>query len=164
MVSTLYQTPPHGELKEHEFNEFDLVSCEKNMKKGGGTRREFAENLIKSGEESWNKWCVAPCPGNTNWTIIEFQKTIFFSDLGFKSANDEPNRDPTSVEVYILSPQHEWIFCDAFLLSFNPEQRFETVMTKMNQVYRTRGLLFFFRNSRKCPDMQLAQIRVFYRE
>ena len=72
MVSTLYQTPPHGELKEHEFNELDLVSCEKNMKKGGGTRREFAENLVKSGEEDWNKWCVAPCPGNTNWTIIEF--------------------------------------------------------------------------------------------
>lgn len=131
------------------------------MKKGGGTRREFAENLIKSGDEDWNKWCAAPCKDHTNWTIIQFEKTLIISDLGFKSANDEPNRDPTSVEVYILTVENEWLFCDAFLLGFNPEERFETVMTKLNQVYRTRSLAFFFRNSRNNPDMQLGQIRVF---
>ena len=42
------------------------------MKKGGGTKREYPENLLKEGEENWNKWCAAPCPGNTNWTILQF--------------------------------------------------------------------------------------------
>lgn len=70
LVSTFDQKPPLGGLKEYDFCDLDLVLCEKNMARGGGTRREYAENLIKSGEQSWNKWCAAPCKGNTNWTII----------------------------------------------------------------------------------------------
>lgn len=79
---------------------------------------EMAENLLRSGEQSWNKWCAAPCIGNANWTVIQFQKTVIISDLGFKSANDEPKSDPTSVEVYILTSKNEWLFCDAFMLFF----------------------------------------------
>jgi len=73
------------------------------MKKGGGTKREFAENLLKDGEEDWNKWCAAPCAGNTSWTMLTFKNSINFCEIGFKSANDEPDRDPTSVEVYTLN-------------------------------------------------------------
>ena len=46
---------------EYSFTGEDSVLCEKNMKKGGGTCREFPENLLKEGEEAWNKWCAAPC-------------------------------------------------------------------------------------------------------
>jgi len=56
------------------------------------------------------------------------------------------------------------MFLDAFELKFNPQQRFETVHVQMKQVYRTKSMLLFFRNSQKHRDMQLAQIRFFYRE
>ena len=72
MVSTCSATTPRGVQIEHIFSESDMVTCEKIMKKGGGTYREFPENLLKSGEEDWNKWCAAPCRGNTNWTLLQF--------------------------------------------------------------------------------------------
>jgi hypothetical protein len=50
--------------------------CEKTVKNGGETKREWPENLIKSGEEDWNKWSAVKC--NTSWCMLEFKETIYF--------------------------------------------------------------------------------------
>ena len=86
------------------FTDADQVLCETSVKNGGKSKREFPENLLKEGEEDWNKWRTTPfCPvkGNINWTVLKFATSITFCTLGFKSANDDPVNDPTSVEIYV---------------------------------------------------------------
>ena len=116
LISKHHKEPSSGNLIEYSFTGDDKGQCEKNAKLGGGTQLEYPENLLKAGQEDWNKWCAASCKNHTNWTSIEFAETRTFCELGFKSANDEPGRDPTSVEVYILSAKDKWVFCEAFLL------------------------------------------------
>lgn len=102
LVSSYYQCPVLA-YKEYEFNEDTKILCQKTIKNGGGTKREFPENLLKPGEEDWNKWCAINCKKQSSWTLIEFKESLIISALGFKSANDAPYRDPTSVEVYIYT-------------------------------------------------------------
>ena len=113
------ELPKFGVLVDHWFSDKDQVLCESTTNKGGLTKREFPENLLKEGEEEWNKWRSAlSCPvrGTYNWVSLQFAKTINFSTLGFKSASSEPLCDPTSVEVYTLTAQETWSFSDAFTL------------------------------------------------
>jgi len=84
--------------------------------------------------------------------------------LGFKSANDEPHRDPTEVEVYVYTARHEWAYSQTFKLEFDKDKRHETLRFEMKSVYRTEALLFYFVNERKSNEMQLNQIKVFYKE
>jgi hypothetical protein len=82
--------------------------------------------LIKDGEQNWNKWRSARCNrirGTISWVVLQFSNTIYFSAIGFKSAMDEPFCDPTSVEVYTLSPAETWSYVDAFILEFDPKER-----------------------------------------
>lgn len=51
--------------------------------------------------------------------MIEFLQTKHFCSLGFKSANDEPHRDPTEVEVYVYTARHGWVECQKFKLDFD---------------------------------------------
>jgi hypothetical protein len=50
--------------------------------------------------------------------MIEFLQTKHFCSLGFKSANDEPHRDPTEVEVYVYTARHKWVESEKFKLDF----------------------------------------------
>jgi len=71
-----------------------LVEAEHSAAGGGGTRGEFPQNLVSDGQENFNKWCVDT--HNKSWVKI---KRLDFHDewingIGFKSANDCPERDP----------------------------------------------------------------------
>jgi len=53
---------PHDPVEGDDFERIDLeilgakVEAEYSCPHGCGTRKEYPENLIKEGTESWNKW------------------------------------------------------------------------------------------------------------
>jgi len=58
---------------------------------------ERKENLIKYGNETWNKWLAFT---NKSWIVVNFKDvTTPIGALGFKSANDEPDRDPEKITI-----------------------------------------------------------------
>jgi hypothetical protein len=61
---------------------------------GGGTGKEVKENLLKDGQEAWNKW-VHPGSVHSSWIIYDFgNTTLNIFAYGLCSANDCPRRDP----------------------------------------------------------------------
>jgi hypothetical protein len=44
------------------------ITASQSVTNGGGTGNEFPINLIKSGEEPWNKWCGP----YSNYAYIQF--------------------------------------------------------------------------------------------
>jgi len=65
---------------------------------GGGTGKEFKENLLNDGTEPWNKWLHY---GHIGSSFIEytFSQNYEVSEYGLCSANDCPDRDPTAWHV-----------------------------------------------------------------
>ena len=66
--------------------------------RGGGTGREFCQNLVKPGQEAWNKWYEASSANS--WVQLQFNENLLISRIGFVSANDCPHRDPGYAKVY----------------------------------------------------------------
>ncbi len=64
---------------------------------GGGTGREFVENLLNPGEESWNKWFFHLDARAT--VTLALAMPVVISDVGLKSANDCPHRDPVDFDL-----------------------------------------------------------------
>lgn len=59
---------------------------------------EVRENLLKPGEEYWNKW-LGNC--SESWVEIDFKDHHhIIGGVGFKSANDVSERDPLSATVF----------------------------------------------------------------
>ena len=59
---------------------------------------EIGENLLSPGTDPHNKW-LGNC--NESWIEIAFPVGVKFiiESIGFKSANDFPERDPKSIQV-----------------------------------------------------------------
>lgn len=66
--------------------------------RGGGTEKEFKENLFKNGNEDWNKWYHAFT--SSSWIKFLLPKTINIIAYGIKSANDCDYRDPYDWKLY----------------------------------------------------------------
>ena len=80
--------------------------------RGGGTRREFASNLLQQGEEPWNKWVDPMGAFRPSWIELHFFAAVTVTGYALCSANDCPARDPTSWTVYgtkdATAPAREW--------------------------------------------------------
>jgi len=73
------------------------VSASHSVANGGGTGGEFPINLLKAGEEAWNKWCEIEYAHPV--VEMKFTEYVSFQGIGFKSANDCPHRDPDTIVV-----------------------------------------------------------------
>jgi hypothetical protein len=93
------------------------VMAEHSVANGGGTHREFPENLLKSGTEPWNKWCQ--CDSKESWVMINLEKKIDVVGIGFKSANDCPHRDPDDIHVSYADQNGEFVRLDHFKPDFH---------------------------------------------
>lgn len=60
---------------------------------GGGTGREFKENLLNDGTEDWNKWLHE---SETSWVQYDFNEGKYVAEYTLCSANDCPSRDPVT--------------------------------------------------------------------
>jgi hypothetical protein len=77
---------------------------------GGGTGKEFKENLLKDGKESWNKW-LHPGYLYSSWILYDFGDHVFdVAAYGLCSANDCPHRDPIAWTLQGYDAEtHQWI-------------------------------------------------------
>jgi len=66
--------------------------------RGGGTGREFLENLLQTGTEPWNKWLHPNAMGDpVSWVQADFRDHSFrVTGYSMCSANDSPERDPVA--------------------------------------------------------------------
>jgi hypothetical protein len=67
----------------------------------GSSSQEGPVNLLSSGTEPWNKWCQTV--SNHSWIEVSLTDEIEVAGLGFKSANDCPERDPDEIDVSYCS-------------------------------------------------------------
>ena len=119
---------------------------------GGGTGKEFPPNILKSGEEPWNKWYEST--SNTATITIKNTAGITFSGFGFKSANDVPNRDPDTVRVEVIQ-NGQAVLLDNYALSW--DQRWQTRKYVTDKRYFASEVRFTFNNT-KAHEIQLGEI------
>ena len=84
-------------LKKQDAN----VSCQFDVR-GGGTGREYAENLILPLASDWCKWYAGGCVDGQSWTLIDMNSEIEIDGFGFTSANDCEDRDPQFAEIHYM--------------------------------------------------------------
>jgi hypothetical protein len=98
------------ELREIALNDLNMVvTAQHSVLKGGESMREYPENLLKPGNDDWNKWC---CQKKRSWVLLESIGDInmhFIRGIGFKSGPDKPRRDPDVAEIYIFTQKGIWI-------------------------------------------------------
>lgn len=145
------------------------VDAECTVPNGGGTKKEVPENLIDSGTENWNKWYCH----NQNNSWIEIASTnskIRLDGIAFKSANDEPTRDPVTATVkyvpYEQTEQNEtkeWELIDTYDLDFEAERhkRIEIKFASCQQAWsqETYEVLIELTNP-EGDSLQLAEIEL----
>ena len=119
---------------------------------GGGTGLEFKENLVKDGQESWNKWYSNQ---RGPWSLqfdFDAPKTI----LGYtvKSANDMPPRDPKA-----------WVLRDlagSRTLHTTTDEHFQSRWQKQTyylaEPCTTRGVELLIVGSHSGTECQIGQI------
>ena len=89
------------------MNEFILkkqdvrVTCQFDVR-GGGTGREFADNLMKPEANDWCKWYAGNCFESQSWVLIDMNQDIEVDGFGFTSANDFDDRDPQFAEIHYM--------------------------------------------------------------
>jgi len=81
------------------------VVAEGTVAGGGGTKKECAENLVKPGQENWNKWYLNT--SNSSWIQFIFKEKLLIRGFGLKSANDCPERDPVEVNFMVFDSDLE---------------------------------------------------------
>lgn len=62
---------------------------------GGGSGREFVENLTSTGTEPWNKW-YHWTSGSSTWVEADLDGPTQLASYSVQSANDCPHRDPAA--------------------------------------------------------------------
>lgn len=125
-----------------DFTRIDLEELGATVKaeysvNGGGTRREYPENLIKDGEEPWNKWYQVS--SKTSWVEINIPTEVEFGAIAFKSANDVPRRDPEIADLQIWNESEgKWNGLGTFDLTFESKRwntlYFDIPRSKTNKV------------------------------
>lgn len=82
---------------------------------GGGSRKEFAENLIDKGKEDWNKWTAPQAKG---FITYDFKgKSLDLNGVEFVSANQR-NKWPTKVTIYKKKDTDRGVECTHPLVQF----------------------------------------------
>ncbi len=75
--------------------------------RGGGTGREFLENLLSEGTQSWNKWLHLYA--TQSWVHIRISSgPAAICGYGMCSANDCPERDPIAWTLLGRGPGSAW--------------------------------------------------------
>ena len=99
---------PETPLQYYKINLEEIkgfeIKAQHTIEDGGDTGMEFPKNLINEGEEDWNKWCQIK--SNESQIMYKLKQKIKINGIGFKSANDLPERDPTSVRISILGASY----------------------------------------------------------
>ena len=68
--------------------------------RGGGTGREFVDNLLREENAPWCKW-MHPGYAPTSWVVQWFLRDpLVIREYGVCSANDVPERDPASWKLW----------------------------------------------------------------
>ena len=87
--------------------------------------------------------------------MFKFKSRISIAGIGFKSANDCPHRDPTSVRISILADNYSNEHVATYDLDFE-EKRWHTLKF-MDMNLSSKQYFFQFSNSR-CAEIQLGEI------
>jgi hypothetical protein len=122
---------------------------------GGGTRREFPHNLLSAGQEPWNKWCEVQ--SDLARITVKLNRTLKVHGFGFKSANDEPKRDPDQVDIRYLDDKNVMVHFVTYKLDFE-QKRWHTL--EFHQIsLDAKTFIFDFKNNVK--EIQLGEIIFF---
>jgi hypothetical protein len=92
-----------------------------------------------------------------SWVKIQFEETVSFSGIGFKSANDFPNRDPNKVTVKISNDGNQ---IQIAAVSLNFESKRWHTLNFFSISAKTKEVIFEFENP-GCNEIQLGEI-IFY--
>jgi len=124
--------------------------------RGGGTRKEFVENILTDGQERWNKWYENK--SKTSWVTADFNGQVReLTSFGFKSANDVAKRDPQNVKIFAwFEGETEKREVASFDLAF--KKRWDLQMRDLAAPVRVTKVEFNFTNNRY-GQMQLGQIQ-----
>lgn len=145
-----------ADLTRLNFEGLAEVSADHTIPNGGGSHKEFPENLLRAGTEPWNKWCQVV--SNNSRVVIEFKQQVEIIGFGFKSANDCPHRDPNSVMVSYANPAVGMLPFSEVKLDFHQKRWHTLAFTGFN--IRSSSFVFDFKNE-KATEIQLGEI-IFY--
>ena len=155
----LSHTVKLSEMKELPLNEQNTeVQCSHYFEHGGGTGKEYPDNLIKSGTECWNKWYQGD--HHKPWAMLKSKQGSWkIRGFGLKSANDCPYRDPGSVRVFAHDTStNQWVHISTVEELEFSEERWCLYKFALPQI-QTCAILFEFCN--ESHEMQLGQITLY---
>lgn len=128
---------------------------------GGGTHREFKENLLAQHFSAWNKWyAVSSFPISVTLDYRRCSTPISVVGYLFATANDCPERDPRSWDVVDDCGRvvHHVENAKSILEDYS---RFKWHYFKLPTPISTTRVMFQFLNARTCAnECQLSQICV----
>jgi len=89
------------ELQKIELNEYSafITAQDQQMPGGGYSTGSFLPNLLKSGEQQWNKWIQSFGKQGTE-VFITFSAPRDLLAVGLKSAGDAPEKDPSTFNSF----------------------------------------------------------------
>ena len=99
----------------------------------GGTGREGIHNILRDGDDNWNKWYDPTLRLDLNpfYAQFTFHRSVRLLAYGLKSANDVPPRDPKDWRLLVSDRKgHE--------LSFRPYSKFVTAHAVANHCFVQR--------------------------
>lgn len=132
---------------------------------GGGTGREYPENLLEPGNHDWNKWYT----GNTGeqWIQLTLPEPKVIKFYGLKSANDCEGRDPCTWQALGKTEAGEWeVFHEVKGVKF--DRRFQFKYFAVNSKSKYTEVRFSFKTNRGFEEqgywsdgMQLCEVSLF---
>jgi len=144
-----------GDMIKFPLTKKDTKVAAEHDVRGGGTRKEFIENILTDGQERWNKWYENR--SKTSWVTADFGEVRELGAFGFKSANDVPKRDPENVKIFAwFEGETEKREIANFDLAF--KGRWDLQMRDLAGPVRVTKVEFNFTNKRY-GQMQLGQIQ-----
>eukprot|EP00475_Leptophrys_vorax_P041764 TRINITY_DN7881_c0_g1_i1.p2 TRINITY_DN7881_c0_g1~~TRINITY_DN7881_c0_g1_i1.p2 ORF type:complete len:185 (+),score=31.69 TRINITY_DN7881_c0_g1_i1:42-557(+) len=125
---------------------------------GGGTGKEYLQNLLDDGDEPWNKWYDAH-NSSSSWAEFKLSRAFKIGEVWLKSANDCPERDP---EVISFQKQDhgKWItFQERVMPRFSPGLRYEWKKITFEKPQVTNAIRLNIDKVRKeVSGVQLGQV------
>jgi len=93
-------------MDKNPLSAYGVVTASHDVR-GGGTGAEFAQNLLSTGTQAWNKWYALT---NNAEVFITFKSNVIIDGLSYRAANDCPWRDPSLITAfYFDSDLNKWI-------------------------------------------------------
>jgi hypothetical protein len=145
-----------------------IYTCSSDCR-GGGTGREFVENLSNDGHENWNKW-YASSAINDAWVQLDFTgpfKSTIVGKYRICTANDCARRDPVSWRLLGLTcePSPRWItlhdVCVGDGLMIFPTDRWVWREFEINEQYEVSAVRLEISQVRQVNDgIQLGHLHI----